>query len=195
MTAIPSIACLAVIGKNNNPLHISQFPAKSRESPFLTAIQTSLILSATLDIFEARATANQSTGVDLVGDCGLLHAMDERLAAYGFETNTGVRFVALVDLRGRSISTDTLTTAAAAATSLGSIGLRDGELKVVFKAMQNAYIRLLQNPFYEPDEYLVVEGNKSGKRITSPLFVEEMRKIGENWVPEGMRSIKEKIIK
>lgn len=34
---------------------------------------------------------------------GLLYAVDERLAAYGFETNTGVRFVVFVDGRGRAV--------------------------------------------------------------------------------------------
>ncbi|POS82764.1 hypothetical protein EPUL_006348 [Erysiphe pulchra] len=213
MTAIPSIACLAVIGKNNNPLHIAHFPSAEPQLPqstqqkqqpeqknhkklLLTPLQTSLILSATLDIFQARATANQSAGAGLVGDYGLLHAIDERLAAYGFETNTDVRFVAIVDLRGRLISSDAMTGAAtaapSAATSLGSLGLRDGELKVVFKSMQSAYIRLLQNPFFDPDEYLLNEGN-SGKRITSPKFVEEIRRIGESWMPEGLSSVKEKM--
>lgn len=164
----------------------------------MTPLQTSLILSATLDIFQARAAANQSAGAGLVGDYGLLHAIDERLAAYGFETNTDVRFVALVDLRGRLIPSDAMTgaatTVASAATSLGSLGLRDGELKVVFKSMQNAYIRLLQNPFFDPDEYLL-NGSNSGKRITSPKFVEEIRRIGESWVPEGLGSVKDKLKK
>ncbi|CAD6448836.1 fdb2781d-bf6d-4f06-966c-79baff7efdf9 [Sclerotinia trifoliorum] len=109
MTTIPSIACLGVIGKNNNPLHISIFPPHSPPYPtssstlqthtpvhetLRTPLQYSLLLSSTLDIFDARnrtSTGNQN----LTGDLGLLYAVDERLAAYGFETNTGVRFVVL----------------------------------------------------------------------------------------------------
>ncbi|KAG4413230.1 hypothetical protein IFR04_013619, partial [Cadophora malorum] len=103
MTTIPSIACLGVIGKNNNPLHISIFPTTPSNKPLLTPLQYSLLLSSTLDIFEARSKINTSSSGGLSGDFGLLHAVDERLAAYGFETNTGVRFVVVVDMRGRSV--------------------------------------------------------------------------------------------
>lgn len=58
------------------------------------------------------------------GDYGLLHAIDERLAAYGWETNTGVRLVAVVDMRGRVVR-DTVGAGAAAG------GLREGEMKLV----------------------------------------------------------------
>lgn len=54
--------------------------------------------------------------------------------------------------------------------------------KQIFKAMQAAYIRLLQNPFYDPDEHCPVNG-KGGKKIVSRRFVEDMRRIGEGWVP------------
>jgi hypothetical protein len=46
--------------------------------------------------------------------------------------------------------------------------------------MQNAYIRLLQNPFYDPDEHSPVTG-RGGKKIDSKRFANEMRKIGEGW--------------
>lgn len=154
------------------------------------------------------------------GDYGLLHAVDERLAAYGFETNTGVKFVAVVDMRGRRIDSAALlaspvlqqhdfhAAAAAADASSGGgggvagawgrgvgrgssssaaaaaavVGLKDSDLKVVFRAMQAAYVRLLQNPFYEPDEYGGVGGGGAGgKRIVSKKFEGEMRRIGEAW--------------
>lgn len=54
----------------------------------------------------------------------MLHAVDERLAAYGFETNTGVRFVAVVDMRGRAV-------AGGGQAAAGGLGLREGEMKVV----------------------------------------------------------------
>jgi len=82
-------------------------------------------LASTLDIFESRSKANVSSGGGLSGDFGLLHAIDERLAAYGFETNTGVRFVAVVDMRGRIVGEG--------GTGKGgpSVGLREGEMKLV----------------------------------------------------------------
>jgi len=104
-----------------------------------------------------------------------LHAIDERLAAYGFETNTGARFVAVVDMRGRAVGE-------VAGKAMGGLGLREGEMKVVFRAMQMAYVRLLQNPFYDPDEHSPPTG-RGGKKITSKRFGDDMRRIGESWTP------------
>ncbi|KAI1817410.1 Sedlin [Poronia punctata] len=172
----PSIACLGVIGRNNNPLHITIFPSYDSTTqtfiPVRTPLQFSLILSGTLDIF-SRPPSN----VLLTGDYGLLHAVDDRLAAYGFETNTGVKFVAVVDMRGRK--------GGGAGTAAG---LRENELKPVFRAMQTAYVRLLQNPFYDPDESKAGPGAPTAKRITSRRFGEEMRRIGEAWAP-GVTSL------
>ncbi|KID71541.1 Longin-like protein, partial [Metarhizium hybridum] len=189
-TAIPSIACLGVIGRNslkskkqNNPLHVSIFPshdaATNTFTPIRSPLQFSLLLSSTIDVFELRAKANAASGVGLSGDVGLLHAIDDRLAAYGYETNTGVRMVCVVDMRGRRID--------AAGGRQAAAGLRETELKPVFRAMQSAYVRLLQNPFYEPDEHAPL-GGAGGKRIVSRRFDSDMRRIGEAWTP-GVTSL------
>jgi trafficking protein particle complex subunit 2 len=68
-----------------------------------------------------------------------------------------------------------------------ALGLREGEVRVVFRAMLAAYVALLQNPFYEPDEHAPL-GGAGGKRITSRRFGEEMRRIGETWTP-GVTSL------
>jgi hypothetical protein len=60
-------------------------------------------------------------------------------------------------------------------------------MKPVFKAMQTAYVKLLQNPFYDPDEYSPPTG-VGGKRITSRLFAQDMMRIGETWIP-GVTSL------
>ncbi|ESA42260.1 hypothetical protein NCU12111 [Neurospora crassa OR74A] len=200
-TLIPSIACLGVIGRNNNPLHIQIFPSYDPSTNTYVAARTSLqfhlLLSSTLDVFDLRARRNAAAGVGLSGDFGLLHAVDDRLAAYGFETNTGTKFVAVVDMRGRRVDgrgggggagghggggqQGGLTQGGAAAAA-SSVGLREGEMKVVFKAMQTAYIKLLQNPFFDPDEHSPLSGT-GGKKITSKKFAEDMRRIGENWRP------------
>jgi hypothetical protein len=57
----------------------------------------------------------------------------------------------------------------------------------VFKAMQAAYVRLLQNPFYDPDEHSPLTG-RGGKKITSRKFAEDLKRIGEGWMP-GMASL------
>jgi hypothetical protein len=48
--------------------------------------------------------------------------------------------------------------------------------------MQAAYVRLLHNPFYDPDEHSPPMG-KGGKKIMSKRFTEDMRRIGEEWTP------------
>lgn len=128
-----------------------------------------------------RARTNAVSGVGLSGEFGLLQAIDDRLAAYGFETNTGVRLVCVVDMRGRRVDSSALGNAARAQQG----GLRDAELKPVFRAMQGAYIRLLQNPFYDPDEHAPLDG-AGGRKITSRKFTEDMRRIGEGWTPGVM---------
>lgn len=197
LTAVPARA-------QNNPLHISIFPSHDPSTntlkPIRTPLQFSLLLSSTLDIFDLRAKHTTSAaGAPLSGEYGLLHAVDERLAAYGFETNTGVKFVVVVDMRGRRIDSAALPPLrqhsseggaggggggggdhGAFARSLAAVvGLREGDMKVVFRAMQSAYVRLLQNPFYEPDEHSSQGGG--GRRITSKKFEGDMRKIGESW--------------
>ncbi len=57
----------------------------------------------------------------------------------------------------------------------------------IFKAMQAAYVRLLQNPFFEPDQH-APPGGRGGKRILSRQFADDMRRIGEAWTP-GLTSI------
>ncbi|KAI3546122.1 hypothetical protein CTAM01_04049 [Colletotrichum tamarilloi] len=205
-TAIPSIACIGIIGRNNNPLHIQIFPSHNPSTntfaPIRTPLQFSLLLSSTLDIFELRhgsnnpssggaaaAAAPGPTGTGLSGEVGLLHAVDERLAAYGWETNTGVKIVVVVDMRGRRVAGGTpgagaggAETAAAGKGGRGAVGLREQELRVVFRAVQSAYVRLLQNPFYEPDEHSPVSG-RGGRVIKSRKFEGEVRRIGEGWTP------------
>jgi trafficking protein particle complex subunit 2 len=127
---VPGIACIAIIGKQvcpyiprsgrrlrltltrqNNPLLISLFP------PDRDALEYHFLLSSSLDIFDIRAphqTADQ--------DFGLLQAVDERLAMYGWLTNTGVKFVIVLDMAAR-VSRDAKPNAA--------LGVKDSDLKPV----------------------------------------------------------------
>lgn len=77
------------------------------------------MLSSCLDIFEIRMphkTVEQ--------DFGLLQAIDERLAMYGWLTNTGVKFVVVIDMEGRPA---TLNESKINST----VGIRDADLKPV----------------------------------------------------------------
>ena len=142
----------------------------------MTPLSTSLLLSTTLDIFESRARATALNGESLKPDYGLLKNVDERLSLYGWETNTGVKFVVGVDVRGRADDKGS----GRLSRGNGGLGVREGEAKVAFRAIQQAYVRLLQNPFYDPDEHSPATG-RGGKKIESRKFTDEIRRIGEQW--------------
>ncbi len=98
----------------NNPLHISLFPPEER-----APLEYQLLLASSLDIFEARLPHKPADS-----DFGLLQAVDERLAMYGWLTNTGVKIVIVVDMEGRKASVFDTKSATA-------VGLRDADLKPV----------------------------------------------------------------
>lgn len=51
--------------------------------------------------------------------------------------------------------------------------------------MQTAYIKLLRNPFYTPDDHspLTAEQKIGSTQITSRSFIQEVKRIAEAWVP------------
>lgn len=58
----------------------------------------------------------------------------------------------------------------------------------VFRALQNAYIQLLQNPFYYPDNHVPIPGLAAGlstvsQPISNPKFIADVKRIGETWSP------------
>ncbi|KAF2085910.1 Sedlin [Saccharata proteae CBS 121410] len=173
---VPSIACIGVIGKLNNPLHISLFPASSR-SP----LEFTFLLSSSLDIFAARLPSKT-----VEQDFGLLQAVDERLAMYGWLTNTGIKIVIIVDMEGKPAGVGAESRNSAA---LG-LGLKDADLKPAFRALQTAYVGLLRNPFYDPEAHspAAAEGNVGSTQITSRRFIDEVKRVGETWAP-GMTTL------
>ncbi|TKX18710.1 sedlin-like protein 2 [Elsinoe australis] len=175
---VPSIACIGVIGRHNNPLHIALFPADDEKEP-RNKLEFSFMLSSCLDIFEARMPSKP------VGqDFGLLQAIDERLAMYGWLTNTGVKFVIVVDMEGRTIEPQS------AGRSASVIGLKSSDLNPAFHAIHNAYINLLRNPFYNPDEHSPAHQNAQrhagSLQITSQTFIREVDRVGQTWHLEGL---------
>lgn len=113
------ILCLYGICANwsakDEPLHISLFP------PYMDSIiEFSFLLNSCLDIFEIR---QKQTAIDQ--DLGLLHAVDERLAAYGWLTTTGVKFLVIVDVVGQ------VPIGSGRSTGVAMAGLRDSDLKPV----------------------------------------------------------------
>lgn len=134
------------------------------------------LLYSCLDIFSLRAQAKT-----LDQDLGLLQAIDERLAAYGWLTNTGIKFIIVVDMMGRPPAPDEDKRKPPPV-----LGLRDAELKPAFRAVQTAYIHLMLNPFYAPDDRTPLQiANYGGKspEITSKKFINELQRIGKAWAP------------
>ena len=82
-------------------------------------------------------------------------------------TNTGVKFVVVVDQ-------GTGGTTSARGNGNGYGGVRESDLKPVFKAVHTAYIELISNPFYEAD-------NKAPVR--SVKFKKAVQKIAEGGIP------------
>lgn len=146
----------------------------------------SFLLNSSLDIFDIRQRTKT-----LDQDLGLLHAIDERLAAYGWLTNTGIKFIIVVDMMGRPPSQSESEARATGRNAQPIIGLRDAEMKPAFRAIQTAYIQLMMNPFYTPEERSPLQlANTTGKKaeIISKKFVMEMQRIGRAWYP-GIASI------
>lgn len=111
---------MLLMDSQNNPLHISLFPATGPGyEQDRNKLEYSFMLNSSLDIFEARMP---SKGVG--HDFGLLHALDERIALYGWLLNTGVKLVIVVDMEGRpAISAEAGKTAI--------LGLRNSDLTPV----------------------------------------------------------------
>ncbi|KAL2863028.1 uncharacterized protein BJX67DRAFT_385013 [Aspergillus lucknowensis] len=173
----PRIACIGVIGKaKDNPLHISLFPPSLNST-----IEFSFLLNSSLDIFEIR---QKQTSIDQ--DLGLLHAVDERLASFGWLTTTGVKFLIVVDFIGEQSGNEARGTA--------HPSFRESDLKPAFRALHAAYIQLLQNPFYSPDDYVAMTSGpiQAAKpvHITDRKFVAEVKRIGSSWAPRSNRDSK-----
>ncbi|KAL1928237.1 hypothetical protein VTP01DRAFT_3153 [Rhizomucor pusillus] len=112
------INCIALIGKQNNPLYIKNF---SHTHPDL---KYHYIAHTSIDVIEERVGSGPKN-LDLY--LGLLYAMED-LAVYGYMTNTRVKFIVVVSV------TDSI--------------IRDADMKMIFKKIHNAYLSQICNPFY-----------------------------------------------
>lgn len=170
----PAIACIGIIGQHDNPLHITLFSPHEQEE-----LQMHFLLNSSLDIFDIRLRDKL-----VEQDLGLLHAVDERLATYGWLTNTGIKFIIAIDMMGRPPPETPPNTQARNLQPV--LGLRDSDLKPAFRAIHNAYIALLMNPFFAPETRTPIQtmhATGKGAEITSKKFTAEMRRIGQAWYP------------
>ncbi|KAL8953738.1 MAG: hypothetical protein Q9222_000420 [Ikaeria aurantiellina] len=156
--------------RGEGALEPKRIPLTANRPRACSYLEFSFLLNASLDVFELRTRDRNRVDQDL----GMLHAVDERLSIWGWETGTGTKFAVVVDMWGRDGRPNT-----------GS-GIKGEDIKPVFKALQTAYIRLLQNPFYTPDDYTPMAAQKTGRsvgEITSKKFIDEVKRIGETWRP------------
>jgi hypothetical protein len=170
-------------------LHISLFPPHNNNAAPNANLEFLFLLNSCLDIFDLRARTTKLLDSDL----GLLQAIDDRLACYGWLTNTGIKFIIVVDMMGRPPPDPSEDNGPKDKRRLtpAAVGLRDAELKPAFRAVQTAYIHLMLNPFYMPDERTPLQvANYGGKspEITSRKFIGEIQRIGRTWYP-GIGSI------
>ncbi|KAI8328425.1 Sedlin [Chlamydoabsidia padenii] len=112
-----TVNCIAIIGKQNNPLFIKNFSSTHPDLKYHYIAHTSI------DIIEERVTNGQKQHELYLG---LLYAMED-LAVYGYMTNTKAKFVVVVSV------TDGV--------------IRDADMKAIFNKIHSAYVSSACNPF------------------------------------------------
>jgi len=120
--------CVAVIDKDNAPLFIRSIADGNcdQELRFHYSVHSSL------DIVEEKLSGSQATSksADLRElYLGLLLSTED-FKAYGFATNTRIKFILLIDIMNTS--------------------LKDNEIRGIFRKLHNAYTNAICNPFYIP---------------------------------------------
>ncbi|GAA5996567.1 trafficking protein particle complex subunit 2-like protein [Rhodotorula paludigena] len=115
-----AVLSIAVLGRQGNPLFLESY---SQRQGGTADLKWHYAAHTALDFFDEReAPAAKSTESYL----GLLYAMED-YAVYGYQTNTRIKFVL--------------------ALALADAVIRDVDVKTIFRAIHNAYIAHLSNPF------------------------------------------------
>lgn len=133
-------------------------------------------------------------------DFGLLYAVDDELALYGWLTNTGIKIVVAIetpvggeveggmalvregDVKGVSTISRwrrrgfAMWPSSSFPEARGRVSWLENMANdtKVFKALQTAYISLVCNPFYENDETRPIESRR---------FLMDVKRIAEGWRP------------
>jgi len=122
--------CVAVIGKENNPLYISCAKQEQELSLHFT-VHTSLdVADEKLNTVAGAKTSSAATDNRELY-LGSLY-VSEHQKVYGYATNTKIKFVIVVD--------NSNTT------------LRDNEIRQMFRKLHTAYTNVVANPFFTPGE-------------------------------------------
>ncbi|KAI5479903.1 trafficking protein particle complex subunit 2 [Pseudohyphozyma bogoriensis] len=114
------ILSIAVLGKHGNPLFLKGYSTRRGGEADL---KWHYAAHTALDFFEEREMAAAKTTDSYLG---LLYAMED-YAVYGYQTNTRIKFVLVI--------------------ALVDAVVRDLDVKTIFRAIHNAYIAHISNPF------------------------------------------------
>ncbi|GAA5877132.1 hypothetical protein JCM3774_003310 [Rhodotorula dairenensis] len=115
-----AILSIAVLGKHGNPLFLESYSDRKGGQADL---KWHYAAHTALDFFDERdAPAYKTTDSYL----GMLYAMED-YAVYGYQTNTRIKFVLAI--------------------ALADAVIRDVDVRTIFRAIHNAYIGQLSNPF------------------------------------------------
>ncbi|KAL1920164.1 uncharacterized protein VTP21DRAFT_1310 [Calcarisporiella thermophila] len=112
------IQAVAIIGKSNGPLYIRCFTPTHPELKYHYMAHTSC------DVIDERASGGTKLADTYLG---LLYTMED-LAAYGYMSNTRIKFVVVCTVSDEVI--------------------RDSEMKAIFRKLHSVYINYVCNPFY-----------------------------------------------
>ncbi|GAA5965133.1 hypothetical protein JCM21900_003661 [Sporobolomyces salmonicolor] len=115
-----SILCIAVLGKQGNPLFLQSFSSRRGGQEDL---KWHYAAHTALDFFDERELPAAKTTESYLG---LLYAMED-YAVYGYQTNTRIKFVV--------------------ALALADAVIRDVDVKTIFRGIHTAYIAHISNPF------------------------------------------------
>ena len=121
-----------------------------------------LVLHASLDRFEEKMAARSNNGgparwrsPGAMGTnamwMGMLCEVEERLSLYGYITNTGIKFILLLEIihmnEDGSRCHDGSPSSLYASSTVSSLPSREAELKNMFAQLHDLYVRYTMNPF------------------------------------------------
>ncbi|KAL8293688.1 hypothetical protein RQP46_000389 [Phenoliferia psychrophenolica] len=114
------VLAIAVLGKHGNPLFLKSYSTRQGAEADL---KWHYAAHTALDFFEERELPAAKTTEAYLG---LLYAMED-YAVYGYQTNTRIKFVVVL--------------------ALADAVVRDLDVKTLFRAIHNAYVSHISNPF------------------------------------------------
>lgn len=123
-----------------------------------------LVLHASLDRFEEKMAARSNNGgpaarwrsPGAMGAnamwMGMLCEVEERMSLYGYTSNTGIKFILLLEIThvnqdGSRCQDGSPSSSLYASSTVTSLPSREAELKTIFAQLHDLYVRYTMNPF------------------------------------------------